>query len=43
VFAVKNSLVVDFEEEDDPALARTWDVAVPFRHADVEIIMQPGR
>jgi catechol 1,2-dioxygenase len=42
VFAVKKSLVVDFTEEDDPALARNWDVPVPFRHADFEIIMQPG-
>jgi catechol 1,2-dioxygenase len=42
VFAVKKSLVVDFKEESDPARARTWGVPVPFRHADVEIIMQPG-
>ncbi|HEY6788992.1 MAG TPA: intradiol ring-cleavage dioxygenase [Trebonia sp.] len=43
VFAVKKSLVADFEEESDPARARTWGVPVPFRHADVEIVMQPGR
>jgi hydroxyquinol 1,2-dioxygenase len=42
VFAVKKSLVVDFEEVDDPALAQKWGVPVPFRHADVEIVMQPG-
>jgi hydroxyquinol 1,2-dioxygenase len=42
VFAVKKSLVVDFAEEDDPALARQWDVPVPFRHADFEFIMQPA-
>ena len=43
VFAVKKSLVVDFEEVDDPALAEKWNVGqVPFRHADFDIIMQPG-
>jgi hydroxyquinol 1,2-dioxygenase len=43
VFAVKKSLVADFEEVTDPALAEEWKVAVvPFRHADFEIIMQPG-
>src|ERR1700722_9597204 len=43
VFAVKKSLVVDFEEVNDPALAEKWNVGkVPFRHADFDIIMQPG-
>jgi hypothetical protein len=42
VFAVKKSLVADFAEEDDPALATRWGVPVPFRHADIEIIMQPA-
>jgi hydroxyquinol 1,2-dioxygenase len=42
VFAVKKSLVVDFGQEDDPALAAKWGVPVPFRHADFEIVMQPG-
>jgi len=43
VFAVKKSLVVDFEEVTDPALAEKWHVGkVPFRHADVDIIMQPS-
>jgi len=42
VFAVKKSLVADFEEVTDPALADKWKVGkVPFRHADFEIIMQP--
>ncbi len=42
VFAVKQSLVEDFEEVTDPALADKWNVAgVPFRHADFDIIMQP--
>ena len=43
VFAVKKSLVADFEEVSDPALAQKWDIdKVPFRHADFDIIMQPG-
>lgn len=43
VFAVKKSLVADFAEVTDPAQAEQWQVgAVPFRHADVDIIMQPG-
>jgi catechol 1,2-dioxygenase len=43
VFAVKKSLVEDFEEITDPALADKWNVAgVPFRHADFDIILQPG-
>ena len=43
VFAVKKSLVVDFEEVTDEALAAKWHVGqVPFRHADFDIIMQPS-
>jgi catechol 1,2-dioxygenase len=43
VFAVKKSLVADFAEVTDPAVAERWNVGkVPFRHADFEIIMQPG-
>ena len=43
VFAVKKSLVADFEEVNDPDAAAKWNVGgVPFRHADFEIIMQPG-
>lgn len=41
VFAVKKSLVVDFAPVNDPALARRWNVPVPFRHADFTITMQP--
>jgi protocatechuate 3,4-dioxygenase beta subunit len=42
VFAVKQSLVVDFTEVDDPAQAKQWHVGqLPFRHADVDIILQP--
>jgi hydroxyquinol 1,2-dioxygenase len=44
VFAVKKSLVVDFKEVDDQALAEKWNVGkVPFRHADFDIIMQPSQ
>ena len=43
VFAVKKSLIVDFEEVTDPAEADKWRVGkVPFRHADFDIIMQPA-
>ena len=42
VFAVKKSLVVDFEEVDDAVLAEKWQAKVPFRHADFDIIMQPS-
>ena len=43
VFAVKKSLVKDFKEVTDPALAEKWNVGrVPFRHADFEIVLQPG-
>ena len=42
VFAVKKSLVVDFKEVTDAEQGKKWDVPVPFRHADFEIVMQPG-
>jgi hydroxyquinol 1,2-dioxygenase len=42
VFAVKKSLLADFAEVTDAAEAAKWGVPVPFRHADFEIIMQPG-
>ncbi len=43
VFAVKKSLVADFDEVTDEALANQWKVGkVPFRHADFDIIMQPS-
>jgi catechol 1,2-dioxygenase len=42
VFAVKKSLVIDFAEVTDPALAAKWDMAVPFRHAHFEITLQPA-
>jgi protocatechuate 3,4-dioxygenase beta subunit len=43
VFAVKQSLVVDFTPVDDPAEGERWHVPVPFRRADIEIILQPAR
>ncbi|HSZ39470.1 MAG TPA: intradiol ring-cleavage dioxygenase [Trebonia sp.] len=41
VFAVKKSLVADFAQVDDPALAERWGVPAPFRHADFTITLQP--
>jgi catechol 1,2-dioxygenase len=44
VFAVKKSLVVDFEEVTDEAEAEKWHVGkTPYRHADFEVIMQPNQ
>jgi hydroxyquinol 1,2-dioxygenase len=40
VFAVKKSLVADFKEVTDPAESQKWNVPIPFRHADFEIVMQ---
>jgi catechol 1,2-dioxygenase len=43
VFAVKKSLVADFDEVTDEAQAASWGVGqVPFRHADFDIVLQPG-
>jgi hydroxyquinol 1,2-dioxygenase len=42
VFAVKRSLVVDFEPVDDPEQAAKWGVPVSFRHANFEIVLQPA-
>ncbi|MGH3281578.1 MAG: intradiol ring-cleavage dioxygenase [Trebonia sp.] len=43
VFAVKKSLVVDFKEVTDAAEAEKWNIdRAPFRHADFDIVMQPG-
>jgi hydroxyquinol 1,2-dioxygenase len=41
VFAVKESLVKDFAETDDPSLAREFGVANPFRHARFELVLEP--
>ncbi|KAB1981733.1 dioxygenase family protein [Streptomyces triticiradicis] len=42
VFAVKRSLVRDFAETDDPALAREFGVANPFRHARFDLVLEPA-
>jgi catechol 1,2-dioxygenase len=42
VFAVKQSLVRDFTEVDDPAEAARYGVEVPFRHAHFEVVLQPA-
>ncbi|ANS63259.1 hydroxyquinol 1,2-dioxygenase [Streptomyces lincolnensis] len=41
VFAVKESLVKDFSETDDPALAREFGVPNPFRHARFDLVLNP--
>ncbi|MFJ4534919.1 intradiol ring-cleavage dioxygenase [Streptomyces tibetensis] len=40
VFAVKQSLVQDFTETDDPALAREFGVDNPFRHARFDLVLE---
>jgi catechol 1,2-dioxygenase len=40
VFAVKQSLVQDFAETDDPPLAREFGVANPFRHARFDLVLE---
>ncbi|MFI6931947.1 dioxygenase [Streptomyces sp. NPDC050287] len=42
VFAVKDSLVTDFAETDDPVLAREFGVASPFRQARVDLVLEPA-
>lgn len=39
VFAVKESLVKDFAETDDPALAREFGIPNPFRHARFDLVL----
>jgi len=39
VFAVKHSLVRAFEQVDDPAMAAEHDIANPFFHADVDLVL----
>ncbi|MEU2283413.1 intradiol ring-cleavage dioxygenase [Streptomyces sp. NPDC013178] len=43
VFAVKESLVQDFTETDDPALAREFGIPNPFRHARFDLVLEPAR
>ncbi|MEU6141951.1 intradiol ring-cleavage dioxygenase [Streptomyces sp. NPDC047081] len=40
VFAVKQSLVQDFAETDDPSLAREFGVRNPFRHARFDLVLE---
>ncbi|MFE9025285.1 dioxygenase [Streptomyces iakyrus] len=40
VFAVKQSLVQDFTETDDPSLAREFGVPNPFRHARFDLVLE---
>ncbi|GAA2521483.1 hydroxyquinol 1,2-dioxygenase [Streptomyces levis] len=42
VFAVKESLVQDFAETDDPFLAREFGVPNPFRHARFDLVLEPA-
>jgi hydroxyquinol 1,2-dioxygenase len=42
VFAVKQSLIRDFDEVDDPDQAAAYGVQAPFRHARFEVVLQPG-
>lgn len=42
VFAVKKSLIAEFVEVTDAEQARGYGVAAPFRHADVELVLEPG-
>ncbi|UUU29159.1 intradiol ring-cleavage dioxygenase [Streptomyces sp. CA-210063] len=41
VFAVKESLVKDFTENDDPSLAKEFGVPNPFRHARFDLVLNP--
>ncbi|MGW3201725.1 intradiol ring-cleavage dioxygenase [Streptomyces sp. NPDC001118] len=40
VFAVKQSLVKEFTETDDPALAREFGIRNPFRHARFDLVLE---
>ena len=42
VFAVKKSLITEFDEADDPEQAARYRVRNPFRHADVQIVLPPA-
>ncbi|MET7698531.1 intradiol ring-cleavage dioxygenase [Streptomyces sp. NPDC005485] len=41
VFAVKDSLVQDFAETDNPSLAREFGMPSPFRHARFDLVLEP--
>jgi hydroxyquinol 1,2-dioxygenase len=42
VFAVKQSLVRDFAEVDDPGQAAAYGVEPPFRHAHFDVVLEPA-
>jgi hypothetical protein len=42
VFAVKQSLVEEFEEVDDAAQAQHYGVTAPFRRARFDIVLAPA-
>ena len=42
MFAVKQSLVRDFTEVDDPGQAAAYGVEVPFRQASFDVVLQPA-
>jgi catechol 1,2-dioxygenase/hydroxyquinol 1,2-dioxygenase len=42
VFAVKRSLVRDFAEVDDPAGAARYGLPNPYRHAHVDLVLEPA-
>jgi hydroxyquinol 1,2-dioxygenase len=41
VFAVKQSLVADFIEVTDPAMATEYGVTTPFRRAEIDLVLEP--
>jgi hypothetical protein len=42
VFAVKQGLVREFTEVDDPGEAAAYGVDPPFRHASFDVVLQPA-
>ncbi|HJW63508.1 MAG TPA: 6-chlorohydroxyquinol-1,2-dioxygenase, partial [Actinomycetes bacterium] len=42
VFAVKQSLIREFVEVDDPGQAAAYGVGTPFRHAHFDVVLQPA-
>jgi catechol 1,2-dioxygenase len=42
VFAVRQSLIRDFVEVDDPGQAAAYGVGNPFRHAHFDVVLQPA-
>ena len=41
VFAVKQRLIRDFAQVDDPEKAAAHEVEAPFRHAHFDVVLQP--